>query len=193
MEGRFYLTKTNSKIGKGGAYPEYHFIQNLFCKYFSLKYKTQSSIVSGYKSIKHKIKQLFNTRLLLKKTKNMINKSLMSNFYGTKKLQKYIKFNHYGSTRIIKLITQPKDILSYFQRDKTKKHILFQKPIQTQQKNVVQNKNNELVIPKAISNWKNPRGFSIPLHHRNNALNEIKINLNHKFIYLSNVIDLLDK
>ncbi|ABA27341.1 mRNA splicing factor PRP45 (nucleomorph) [Bigelowiella natans] len=181
---------------KGGAFPECHLIQNLFIKFFVLNNRTHSHIVSRNKSIEYKIKQLYNNRLLLKETKIMINKNLANNFgnlHMDKKFQKYIKFTHCGSTRIIKLISKQKDVLHYFQKDKIKKHLLYSMSQQTNQKNKVENKKKSLAIPKAISNWKNPRGFSIPLHHRNNALNEVKINLNQKFIYLSNVIDLLDK
>ena len=50
-------------------------------------------------------------------------------------------------------------------------------------------------IPKPISNWKNPKGFTIPIDTRlsNMGYETIKKTLNDKFLSFSNVLDIAEK
>mmetsp|Transcript_34350 Transcript_34350/g.55325 ORF Transcript_34350/g.55325 Transcript_34350/m.55325 type:complete len:92 (+) Transcript_34350:749-1024(+) len=51
------------------------------------------------------------------------------------------------------------------------------------------------LIPKSFSNWKNPRGFTIPINYRaeSNNLANIKKTFNYKFIGLSNIMEMTGK
>nr|BAS01593.1 splicing factor PRP45 [Lotharella vacuolata] len=190
----------------GGAFPEIHFIQNFQNDsiFFNKKILKKSSTFSFFmyklkkKSITGKNNNCChfnsdNLKLYYKKLLN-INKKYDNKFFRTNCFSYFTRKLKNNKNQIIKITTNKMDYLVenyikkvYYSIDITNTHdngkyIYYKK------------KNNPLWLPKSVSNWKNPRGFTIPLNIRicNKPDFQSEKNLNTKFLSTSNILDLAE-
>ncbi|AIB09974.1 mRNA splicing factor PRP45 (nucleomorph) [Lotharella oceanica] len=213
MKQEFGYGFRNSNLGtcvifnnNGGAYPEVHFIQNIYTNIFLSKKKlfSKSSMFSFFfqKKIKHLIIKHDNIqtnfdsenlkiyyRKILDLKKNSVHKFFKTHsfLYFTRKLND-------NKNQIIKITTDKMDglIESYtrYSHEKNNKIRIKNDDSYINYKTI----SKTLWIPKSISNWKNPRGFTIPLNLRicNKPEFVIEKNLNNRFLSTSNILDITE-
>jgi len=190
----------------GGAYPEIHYIQNISERVFFLKDKifNKSSMFSFL--IQKKKKYLFikknnipsifdseNLKIYYQKIIN-IKKNYCNNFFKNTNFLYYTRKLNNNKNQIIKITTKKND--GFIGNYRKLSHSINDK-IKTQNDNIhitYKSLFQSLKIPKSISNWKNPRGFTIPLNLRicNKPDFVIEKNLNNKFLSTSNILDIAE-
>mmetsp|Transcript_16671 Transcript_16671/g.29908 ORF Transcript_16671/g.29908 Transcript_16671/m.29908 type:complete len:213 (+) Transcript_16671:630-1268(+) len=188
----------------GGAFPEFHNSQNKF-KYFTrlkmniISMKSNLYIIKNPKNsviTRNNDKSFFFVNKTRQFFTEILKESRKHNIFSKSKSIAYFKIKSRYSF-FIKLQTNSCDPMRINQSmDQFKKNSYNSSKLKKLQPVIWSfKKSPKLRIPKAISNWKNPRGYSIPLTKRSQLNNSdlIKKNINFKFISINNIFDLLEK